>query len=342
MDRNGIIAAGNWIIDHIKVIDTWPEQDALANISEEFNRNGGSPYNLLKDLHQLRAAFPLIGAGALGEDSNANLIALDCTNNAISTEYLQQLPGKSTSYTDVMTVATTGRRTFFHQRGANAHFTGQNIPFEQTKAKIFHLGYLLLLDQLDVVDAQGSTGAARLLEKAQNAGLITSADVVSESTDRFQRVVTPALPYIDYLFVNEYEASRIVNKPIDLKASNWQDQIQEIAQALIDAGANHWVILHFEGGCFALSTEGASYWQAAIDLPQEHIKGASGAGDAFAAGVLYGVHEGWDMEKCLNLAVSSAAACLRDASCSDSVLPTDEALSLGEKFGYKKLSHTIS
>src|SRR4051812_34367536 len=30
--RNGILAGGNWIIDHVKIIDTWPAQDALANM----------------------------------------------------------------------------------------------------------------------------------------------------------------------------------------------------------------------------------------------------------------------------------------------------------------------
>jgi hypothetical protein len=28
-DRKGILGAGNWIVDHIKVIDAWPSQDTL-------------------------------------------------------------------------------------------------------------------------------------------------------------------------------------------------------------------------------------------------------------------------------------------------------------------------
>ena len=30
--RNGLLAGGNWIVDSVKMIDTWPQQDALANI----------------------------------------------------------------------------------------------------------------------------------------------------------------------------------------------------------------------------------------------------------------------------------------------------------------------
>ncbi len=33
--RSGVLAAGNWIIDHVKVIDTWPAQDALATIGHQ-------------------------------------------------------------------------------------------------------------------------------------------------------------------------------------------------------------------------------------------------------------------------------------------------------------------
>jgi hypothetical protein len=57
--RSGILAGGNWIVDHLKIIDVWPTQDALASILTEANRNGGSPYNVLKDLFCLGAPFPL-------------------------------------------------------------------------------------------------------------------------------------------------------------------------------------------------------------------------------------------------------------------------------------------
>ena len=50
LKREGVLAAGNWIVDHIKVIDTYPDQDALSFIHEHSKSNGGGPYNLLKDL----------------------------------------------------------------------------------------------------------------------------------------------------------------------------------------------------------------------------------------------------------------------------------------------------
>ena len=51
--RSGIAAAGNWIVDRVKVVDHWPEQDTLANIHEEGVGNGGGAFNVLVDLERL-------------------------------------------------------------------------------------------------------------------------------------------------------------------------------------------------------------------------------------------------------------------------------------------------
>ena len=37
MNRNGITAGGNWIVDKAKIIDDFPPQDGLCNILEEIN-----------------------------------------------------------------------------------------------------------------------------------------------------------------------------------------------------------------------------------------------------------------------------------------------------------------
>src|SRR5437867_10119043 len=107
-----------------------------------------------------------------------------------------------------MTEKGCGHRTFFHARGANALWRGEDLDFEKIKARIFHLGYLLLLDALDEPDAKFGTRAARLLAAAQDAGLKTSVDVVSEDSDRFTQIVTPALKHVDYCILNEIEAGK--------------------------------------------------------------------------------------------------------------------------------------
>src|SRR5687767_3815946 len=186
--RTGILAGGNWIIDHVKIIDTWPIQDSLANILSSTHGTGGSPYNILVDLAKMGAPFPLAAVGLVGKDGDGEIIREDCAKLKIDVSALPRTDEAPTSYTDVMTVQGTGRRTFFHARGANALLDSRHFDFSRTDARLFHLGYLLLLDKLDGPSATHGTVAAEVLARAQAAGLKTSIDLVSEDSDRFARV----------------------------------------------------------------------------------------------------------------------------------------------------------
>lgn len=79
----------------------------------------------------------------------------------------------------------------------------------ESPARIFHLGYLLLLDELDKPDPQHGVVAARVLKELQAKGYETSVDVVSEEGGRFRSIVEPCLPHIDYFIVNEIEAGAV-------------------------------------------------------------------------------------------------------------------------------------
>jgi sugar/nucleoside kinase (ribokinase family) len=151
-----------------------------------------------------------------------------------------------TSYTDVMTELGNGRRTFFHQRGANALWEAENLNFVRTKARIFHLGYLLLLDALDAPDNTFGTCAARLLSEAQEAGLKTSVDVVSEDSDRFAKIVSPALKHVDYCILNEIEAGKTAGFKIR-QADGVLDtvSVKHAAGSLLQMGVKEVVVIQF-------------------------------------------------------------------------------------------------
>src|SRR3974377_2263462 len=106
---SGILAGGNWIVDKLKLIDTYPQQDALANILSESIGNGGSPFNILINLANLGAHFPLAGVGLIGADADGEWITAQCGRKHISPAQLRTHPTAHTSYTDVMTVQSTAR-----------------------------------------------------------------------------------------------------------------------------------------------------------------------------------------------------------------------------------------
>jgi len=334
--RNGIIAGGNWIVDRIKVIDRWPAQDALASILRQSTGSGGSPYNILKDISRLDPSVPLAGIGLVGNDDDGRSIIRDCEAQNIDVSQLVVTEAASTSYTDVMTVESSGRRTFFHQRGANAFLGDEHFDFSTTQAKIFHLGYVLLLDRLDEL-VNGRPRVCDVLRKAREAGMMTSLDCVSEDSERFQTIVAPVLTEVDVLFANDFETEKLTGLPLREKGAIQSMAVGLAARNLVRRGVKAWVIIHFPEAVYACSPSGEAIWQPSLRIPPEEIAGAAGAGDALAAGVLLGLHQDWPMARCLELGVCAAAASLFHPSCSEGVRSVGECLALAKRFGYQPL-----
>ena len=331
--RCGVLAGGNWIIDQVKMVDVYPQPEQLANIRSEAQGTGGAAFNVLINLARLGAPFPLFGAGLIGKDSLGEIILADCRTHKIDARHLRGTEVAPTSYTDVMTEQATGRRTFFHNRGANALWRGDDLDFRKIKARIFHMGYLLLLDALDEPDKQLGTKGAALLAAAQNAGFKTSVDVVSEDSDRFSKVVIPALKYVDYCILNELEAGKTTGFRIRQPGGHLDKvALRHAAGALLQHGVRELVVIHFPEGGFARTRKGDDVWQSSLNLPPKYIAGTAGAGDAFCAGVLLGLHEGWDFARCLLTGVCVAAASLSDPTCTKGVKNLKACLALAKKF----------
>ena len=90
--RSGMLAGGNWIIDQVKIIDVYPKHEQLANIFDQSQGTGGSPYNVLLDLAKMGAGFPLQGAGLVGQDALGEYIIEDCRKHNICLLYTSPSP----------------------------------------------------------------------------------------------------------------------------------------------------------------------------------------------------------------------------------------------------------
>lgn len=331
--RHGIAAGGNWIIDHVKRVDRLPERNMLANILDESLSTGGAPANVLIDLARLEPGFPLSGYGVLGDDAKGQAVLEACARHGIDAAGIHTVPDAPTSYTDVMTERDSGARTFFHQRGANALFAPQHVPVARLTCRIFHLGYLLLLDTMDAPHPELGTMAASLLMALRRHGIRTAIDVVSEESDRFRRLVPPALPHVDYLIINEIEAGRIAGVTvrgadgvIDRRA------LRESLNILAGMGSMELIVVHMAEGAAYRRKDGTIGAVGSIDVPREFIQGAVGAGDAFCAGILFGMHEQWTIEKTLQLANCTAIASLAHPTATGGMKPLAETLKYGDQY----------
>jgi len=330
-NRRGIAAAGNWIVDRVKVVDALPSRGRLGSIQSETRSTGGAAANVLMDLARLGAPFPLTGIGWVGADEDGAYVRSRFEGTGVDVSLVRGRPDARTSYTDVMSEAGTGDRTFYHHRGANALLRPEDVPLAGLGCRILHLGYLLLLDAMDEADEEFGTRAARLLHDARALGIRTSVDVVSEEGDRFRRIAPPALKHTDCLIINEVEAAAIAGIPVRDSAGALDPAgLEGAMEALAEMGTMECVVVHMpEGGC-ALLADGARRAIGSQVLPAACIAGSTGAGDAFCAGILFGLHEGWPMTDCLRLAVCSATACLSAEDACTGLRPVADVLALGD------------
>jgi sugar/nucleoside kinase (ribokinase family) len=334
-ERSGLLAAGNFIVDHVKIIDYYPKEEMLATILSQSAANGGGPYNVLKDLAKMGAPFPLEAVGLVGEDAAAAWIREDCAHHGIGTSRLKGTARASTSYTDAFTVQSTGRRTFFHQPGTNALLAPADIDLKGSTAKLFYLGYLMLLDTLDTLLPDGTTGAAQVLAAALESGFETVVDCVSKMHPDYARVGAAALPFTDVLILNEIEAGRLAGIELSADGAFQVNAAFQAGKWLLGAGVRRAVVIHAVDGAVAVDSDGQAIHQTSVQIPPSFIQGATGAGDAFAAGFIYGWHESAPLAQCLRQAVCAAACCLSHPTTSEGMLPMADCLELGEKFGFR-------
>ncbi|MEA9395743.1 carbohydrate kinase family protein [Lelliottia amnigena] len=329
MERKGIIAAGNMLVDHVHQIVQWPERGWLAEIIHSERATGGAPLNVLLTLAKMHVGLPLQAVGLIGEDSDGDYIMAMLDQYHVNRQRVQRTTFAPTSMSQVMT-DPTGQRTFFHSPAANRLLDLPAFDRLDASMKIFHLGYLLLLDSLDLPDDEYGTRSARLLAQMREQGYETSLDLVSRKGDpRYQPLVLPALRYVDYLVINELEAGEFSG--LDMRNGDDAPDIDHIALAasqLLAAGVKQRVVIHCPEGAWGEAPGEPGQWIASKQLEQEEIIGSVGAGDAFCAGFLYGCHEAWPLTDSIQLAHACARASLLAANAIDGAKTLEELKTL--------------
>jgi len=328
-----ITFCGNIIVDSVKTISSWPEKGMLVPITDVRRSVGGSVSNTAVDLKTLDPSVEVRALGKVGADDAGRFAISVLESKGLDCTLVSTVEGVPTTFTDVMTVAGTGERTFFNMHGADSRLTPDDVDVAALDCDIFHLGYLLLMDGLDAEDAEYGTKAARLLAKVQAAGIKTSVDIVSEQSERFAKVVRPALKYCDYLVVNEIEGALATGLPCrDNDGKVTADALLRIAEALFALGVREKVVLHCPEMSVCRSADGSTSVVPSLKLPPEWIKGSVGAGDAFCAGMLYSFLTGRTDEEGMKLASCAAAANLAATDSISGALPLEATLELGQKF----------
>ena len=334
--NKGIAIVGNLLVDHVKMIDSYPAPGMLTNIRSVSQAVGGCACNTGAALAKIDPEMNVVVICKLGNDADGDYIKGILSGLGVNIDGVITVDDKPTSFSDVMSDMSSNERTFFQARGANADFDITDIDFDKLDVDIFHIGYALLLDKFDEPDDEYGTVMARALAYVSERGIKTSIDVVSEVGDRFNKVVTPCLKHCDYLIFNEVEASRVTGIPVrDEDGKISQSAMKQVINELFEKGVREVVCIHApEGGWYSRRGEGV-YFQPSLNMTKDMIKGKVGAGDSFCAGMLYSLYREFDPEYSLRVAGAAAGCNLTEANSIDGLRTFDKMMEFESEIGYE-------
>ena len=320
IERNGIAVAGSVLVDKINEIKAYPQSGELTQIVGLEKAVGGCVPNVALDLKKICPELNVKAIGKVGNDEDGAYVSNVLSQGGVDVSGFVVSEEDSTSFTEVMSVIN-GQRTFFTYPGTSADFGYNDIDFENLDSSILHLGYFLLLEKVD----QGE--GIQILQKAQEMGIKTSIDLVSENSDRYSLILS-CLPYTNYLIISEIEAGKLTNmEPTD-------DNLEEIARKLKALGVSDKVVIHKPDFAVCLSNDGYTVVNS-YSLPDGYIKGTTGAGDAFCAGTLIGIYKEWSDTEILEFASGCAVMALGKADATSGLLTEEEIKEYCKQFERK-------
>ncbi len=286
-----VLSVGILVADiFVPPIARLPEAGELVSTEDFLVQPGGCAANTAIVLGRL--GVPATVVGRVGDDLFGEMVERYLGDRGIDTSGVLRTPGEGTSKTVALSVVGDDRR-FFHTFGANGSLTAEDIPRDAlAEAEVVYVGGYLVLPAL----RQGELAESFRHAREHGTKIVLDVVVPTDHEDLSLDDVRELLPLADFFLPNEDEARSLTG------ATDPREQ----AERIVDAGARTVVVKRGASGAFVRSGDDVL---EVLAPPIEAIE-PSGAGDAFAAGLVVGLLEGWTLERCVRYAsVLGASAC---------------------------------
>ena len=282
---------------------TLPRPGELVAVDSVKTRAGGCAANVAIDLGKQNLSVDLVGC--LGRDAAGETLVKSLQTAGVTCDRLTYTTDYPTSETIILLVEGEDRR-YIHAFGANRAFSVYHIDGDWLAGlDLFYLGGLFAMPGIQLDEL------LTLLQFCREHNVVTVVDVVLPRGFVYAPEVQKLLPYIDWFLPNNVEAAVLTGRN-----DPW-----EAMQVLRSWGANGLAITLGERGALGVWRDecwhcGTYAWQT-VD--------PSGAGDAFASGLIAGIARGWDFARSLRYASALGASATRAIGTTDGVLSADEA-----------------
>ncbi len=332
----GFVTGGTWCVDRNKLVEYWPGEDGLVAILSEEQRGGGSACNFAVDLRRLDPGVAVATIGLVGDDADGRFLLAEADAAGIDRTRLRMTAAAATQYTDAFGSRASGRRTHLYFEGTAALLTPDHFDFFGLAGRVFHLGLPGIHRAMEAPCDGLANGWAATLARARAAGLLTSLELASIAGERIAALVRPCLPLLDYLIVNDAEIGALAGSVTVRDGRTDVAAVERAVRSVAGAGPMRLVAAHFPRGAVGRTAVGEMVVQPSLSVPPAEIIAANGAGDAFAAGTLYGMFRSWPAAEALALGRAAAAASLRGVSTTGSVEGWRACLALAERWGVRE------
>lgn len=270
-----VYGLGQCALDYIGKIDAYPPPDVKCEFSDMVIHGGGPVATALVALARwgLSCAF----AGVLGDDLFGAMIKASLDGEGIDTSSVLVRKGCESQFAFIVAEPGLGRRTTFWRRPTGPPLIPEEIDYSIIcQAKVVH------------TDGLFPEAALAACKAAKKAGVQVVVDAGS-----LREGMLELAGLSDYYLASETFAKALVG---DDKALDACYKLAELGPRVagVTLGAKGYVALA-DGRII----ERPAYQVEAIDT--------TGCGDLFHAGFSYGVVQGWDVEKSLDLGAWSAA-----------------------------------
>jgi sugar/nucleoside kinase (ribokinase family) len=301
-----VLCAGIIVADAIaSPVDDHPEKGRLALVDSVQLHTGGCALSTASALVKL--GVPTAVCGCVGDDLFGGVLVGEARARGLDTSGVR-VTGELSSASVVLD-SSDGERTFLHNPGASAALTAEDVEraLEATGARWLHIGGALVLPALD------GEPTAQLLEGARERGLRTSLDPVHDATGGWDRLHS-CLPHLTAICPNLTEAQGITG----------QHAPEDCAEWLRDRGVGKVAIKMGRDGAYAADERHAAH-VAPFSI---RARDETGAGDAFAAGLIYGLLQDWPLDKAVRLGNAVGAISTTGIGASTALPNLEEALAL--------------
>jgi sugar/nucleoside kinase (ribokinase family) len=283
-------------VDHLVVVPHYPEFDTKIRLVEHERGAGGQTATAMTGLRRLglRTAY----AGRFGSDDAGRFGFEALRAEGVDVGFAEIVEGARNQVAYILIDARTGERTVIWDRDERLAYRADEAPRGfAARGRVLHM------------DAHDPPACARLAREARAAGTIVSLDI-----DNIYEGLEELLPHVDVL-VSSKEFPRRLTGISDERAALVETKARLRPDALVGMTMGERGAVIFHGGAFIESRAFAA---------PGGCRDTTGAGDAFHAGLIYGLLRGEEIEGCLTLGCAVAALKCRALGARTALPTTDE------------------